>query len=353
MRSAAEFDQRTPNEETGKTLGARMPETPVDLLATQRAVRDLLLALGFDPSDEGLVETPRRVATAFTELVTPLPFKMTTFANTDGYDELVLARAIPFHSVCQHHLLPFVGVAHVGYLPADRLVGLSKLARAVDHCARGLQVQERLTIQIANYLTERLKPKGVGVVLEAEHMCMSLRGVQKTGTKTVTSALLGTLRDDARAREEFFALAGVREKNRMPRHGTLLVRRRECFNAAHQLCDPDLSEDENRRLFGKCVNLHGHNYMLDVVVTGDADPLSGYVMDLKRLSDLICDAIIQHVDHCNLNTDVPWLAGRIPTAETLAVAFWERLEPHLADGTLRSVRVWETEKNWAEYRGGG
>ncbi len=353
MRSAAEFDLRAPDEGASETLRARMPDTPVDLLAAQHAVRDLLLALGFDPSDEGLVETPRRVATALAELVTPLPFKMTTFANTEGYDELVLAHAIPFHSVCQHHLLPFVGVAHVGYLPADRIVGLSKVARVVDHFARGLQVQERLTTQIADCLNEELKPKGVGVVLEAEHMCMSLRGVQKIGTKTVTSALLGTLRDDARARKEFLSLAGVQERNRMTRRATLLVSRRECFNAAHQLCDPDLSEDENRRLFGKCVNLHGHNYMLDVTVTGDTDRSTGYVMDLKRLSDLIGDAIIQHVDHRNLNTDVPWLAGRIPTAETLAVAFWERLEPYLPGGALRSVRVWETEKNWAEYRGGG
>ncbi len=353
MRSVAEFGRRARDADAGKALRVRMPDNPVDLLAAQRAVRDLLVALGFDPSDEGLVETPRRVATALTELVTPLPFTMTTFANTDGYDQLVLARAIPFHSVCQHHLLPFVGVAHVGYLPADRLVGLSKLARAVDYCARGLQVQERLTIQIATYLNERLTPRGVGVVLEAEHMCMSLRGVQKIGAKTVTSALLGTFRDDARAREEFLARAGVQEKTPMPRCGALRVSRRECFNAAHQLCDPDLSEDGNRRLFGKCVNLHGHNYMLDVVVTGDVDPSTGYVMDLKRLSDVICDAIIRDVDHRNLNTDVPWLAGRIPTAETLAVAFWERLEPHLSDGTLHSVRVWETEKNWAEYRGGG
>jgi GTP cyclohydrolase I len=122
---------------------------------------------------------------------------------------MVLVRSMPFHSLCEHHLLPFVGVAHVGYLPADRLVGLSKLARAVDHFARGLQVQERLTSQIANYLQERLRPKGVGVILEADHMCMSLRGVQKRGAKTVTSTLLGAMRNDARAREEFLALVGA------------------------------------------------------------------------------------------------------------------------------------------------
>ena len=129
---------------------------------------------------------------------------------------------------------------------------------------------------------------------------------------------------------------------------TVLVSRRETFNAAHQLRDPALSEDENRRLFGKCVNLHGHNYVLDVVVAGKIDDSSGYVWDLKELSDIMCRLIIDDVDHCNLNTDVPWLAGRIPTAENLALAFWERLAPELPGGLLRSVRVSETEKNWAE-----
>jgi GTP cyclohydrolase IA len=339
--------------EAGKTLRVLTPQASVDLPAAQHAVRNLLLALGFDLSDEGLVETPRRVATALAELVTPLPFKMTTFANTERYDQLVLARAIPFHSLCQHHLLPIVGVAHVGYVPADRIVGLSKLARVVDHFARGLQVQERLTTQIANCLRDGLKAKGVGVVLEAEHMCMSLRGVQKPGTKTVTSTLLGTIRHNARAREEFLGLARVQGRHRVTPRATRLVSRRESFNAAHQLCDPDLSEEENRRVFGKCANLHGHNYMLEAVVTGAVDPSTGYVMDLKRLSDLVCREIIRHVDHRNLNTDVPWLAGLIPTAENLAAAFWDRLEPHLPGGALHSVRIWETEKNWAEYRGDG
>jgi GTP cyclohydrolase IA len=353
MRWAAEFDLSVLDGEASKAAPRRrMPTTAVDLAAAQHAVRDLLIALGCDTSDEGLVETPRRVATTLAELITPQPFTMTTFANTEGYDELVLARAIPFHSLCQHHLLPFIGVAHVGYVPTDRLVGLSKVARVVDHFARGLQVQERLTTQIAACLHDELKPKGVGVVLEAEHLCMSLRGVQKPGTKTVTSSLLGTLRHDARAREEFLALTGVKAATSAPRGATRLVSRRESFNAAHQLCDPGLSEDENRRLFGKCANLHGHNYAVDVVVGGDVDPSTGYVMDLKQLSDLVCREIIEHVDHRNLNTDVPWLAGRIPTAENLAAVFWNRLEPHLPPDTLRSVRVWETEKNWAEYRGG-
>ena len=129
---------------------------------------------------------------------------------------------------------------------------------------------------------------------------------------------------------------------------TVSVSRRESFNAAHQLCDPALSDDENRRLFGKCVNLHGHNYFLDVVVVGEIDDATGYVWDLKQLSDVMRRQIIQEVDHRNLNTDVPWLKGRIPTAENLALAFWERLQPELTEGLLRSVRVSETDKNWAE-----
>jgi 6-pyruvoyltetrahydropterin/6-carboxytetrahydropterin synthase len=127
------------------------------------------------------------------------------------------------------------------------------------------------------------------------------------------------------------------------------VGRRESFNAAHQLFDPDLSDDENQRLFGKCANLHGHNYVVEVVVAGQVDQASGYVMDLKLLSDIIARQVIRDVDHRNLNTDVPWLKGRVPTAETLAQAFWERLRPELPEGLLRSVRVWETDNSWAEF----
>ena len=131
----------------------------------------------------------------------------------------------------------------------------------------------------------------------------------------------------------------------------VLVGRRESFNAAHQLYNPDLSDEENRRLFGKCVNLHGHNYVVEVVVAGEIDPTTGYVLDLKLLSDVITRQVIRDVDHRNLNTDVWWLKGRVPTTENLAQAFWERLEPELPDGLLRSVRVWETDKNWAEVGG--
>jgi GTP cyclohydrolase IA len=178
----------------------------VDRHAAERAVGDLLVALGRDVGEPGLRETPRRVAAAFSELLTHEPVSLTTFANDAGYDELVVVREIPFHSLCMHHLLPFHGVAHVAYLPGERIIGLSKLARVVELFARELQLQERLTMQVADCLQEHLRPKGVGVVLEAEHLCMSLRGVQKAGTRTTTSALLGLLRDDARTRQEFLSL---------------------------------------------------------------------------------------------------------------------------------------------------
>jgi GTP cyclohydrolase I len=181
----------------------------VDLGRAERAVADLLAALGQDPTSEELADTPRRVAASYAELLTPPPFTLTTFPNDERYDELVLAKAIPFSSLCQHHLLPFTGVAHVGYLPADRILGLSKLARVVERFARRLQLQERLTTQVADWLQAQLEPKGVGVVLEAEHLCMTLRGVQATGARTVTSALHGRLRDDPRSRQEFLALTAT------------------------------------------------------------------------------------------------------------------------------------------------
>jgi 6-pyruvoyltetrahydropterin/6-carboxytetrahydropterin synthase len=128
----------------------------------------------------------------------------------------------------------------------------------------------------------------------------------------------------------------------------VLVSRRESFNAAHQLRDPRLSDAENERLYGKCANLHGHNYVLEVVVAGEIDRATGYVLDLKQLSDVISKRVIEEVDHRNLNTDVGWLEGVIPTAENLVVAFWERIRSELPAGSLRSVRLWETDKNWAE-----
>ncbi|MFJ9419398.1 MULTISPECIES: GTP cyclohydrolase I FolE [unclassified Streptomyces] len=181
----------------------------IDLAAAERAAGQFLQALGISTETESLRGTPGRMARAYAELFSPRPFDLTTFPNDEGYDELVLARSIPVRSVCEHHLLPFVGTAHVGYLPGRRILGLSKLARVVEHFACRPQVQERLTKQVADWLETQLEPKGVGVVIEAEHSCMTLRGVQATGSSTLTSTLLGTLRNDARSRSEFLALAGL------------------------------------------------------------------------------------------------------------------------------------------------
>ena len=147
------------------------------------------------------------MARASVEMLTPRSFDLTIFANDENYDELVVVRDIPVQSLCAHHLLPFIGVAHVAYLPDERIVGLSKLARAVAMWSRGLQVQERLSSQIAGWLDDRLHPKGVGVVIEAEHLCMTVRGVRAHGASTVTSTLRGQVRDDPSTRSEFLALA--------------------------------------------------------------------------------------------------------------------------------------------------
>ena len=182
-------------------------DTPaIDLDGATRAVHDLLRALGRDTGSKHLAETPRRVAAAFAELLTPEPFELATFPNDEGYDQLVLVRDIPFRSLCEHHLLPFGGVAHVGYLPEHRILGLSKLARIVNRFAGDLQTQERLTQQVAHWLDCHLEPRGVGVVIEADHSCMSLRGVRAKGALTLTSAWHGALRDDARSRQEFLTL---------------------------------------------------------------------------------------------------------------------------------------------------
>jgi GTP cyclohydrolase I len=202
----------TANDHGGRGLALAEPRAQdahvrsIDRAAVQRAARDLLRAVGADVEADALKETPRRVADAYAELLTPQPFRATTFPNDDAYDELIVAQAIPFHSLCMHHLLPFHGVAHIGYLPDQRIIGLSKLGRVVELFARDLQIQERLTTQIADWLQREVEPKGVGVVLEAEHLCMSLRGVQKLGARTVTSALRGLVRDDPRTRQEFLTL---------------------------------------------------------------------------------------------------------------------------------------------------
>ena len=174
--------------EVGPNATASLPDR-----RAEAAVADLLLALGCDLGDANLVGTPHRVVASFRELLRREPLTMTTFPNEQDYDDLVLVREIPFTSLCAHHLLPFRGVAHVGYLPAKRLLGLSKLARVVEHFARDLQLQERLTVQIADYLASELAPNGVGVVLEAEHLCMSIRGAQTPTARTRTARFTGAL----------------------------------------------------------------------------------------------------------------------------------------------------------------
>ena len=179
---------------------------PVDLDLAEKAAADLLAALGQPVDSPDMADTPRRMAHAYAEMLTAGAFDFTTFANSEGYDELVLVEDIPVQSVCEHHMLPFVGVAHVGYLPAERILGLSKFARVVDHFSHRAQTQERLTKQIAEHLERQLAPRGVGVVIEAEHTCMSLRGVRAAGARTVTSALFGALRDNPSSRAEFLSL---------------------------------------------------------------------------------------------------------------------------------------------------
>ena len=178
----------------------------------QAAFRTVLQWIGEDPTRDGLRDTPARVARSYAEMFSGLRQSAEDVLSTTfdlGHDEMVLVKDIEVYSTCEHHLVPFHGVAHVGYLPGERIVGLSKLARLVEHFAARPQVQERLTKQVAECLASRLRAPGVGVVLEAEHSCMTLRGVRAHGAKTVTSALLGTLRADPASRAEFFALAGV------------------------------------------------------------------------------------------------------------------------------------------------
>src|SRR3569833_2347450 len=183
----------------------------------EAAVRTLIEWAGDDPDREGLLETPARVARAYRELFSgyeadPRDYLARTFSEVAGYDELVVLRDIRVVSFCEHHMLPFLGVAHVGYLPNDRVVGISKLARVVQGFARRLQIQDKLTAEIAEAIQDILKPKGVGVVIVSEHSCMTMRGVNAPGTRLTTSHLLGAVRDDPRPRQEFFAL--VRQPGR-------------------------------------------------------------------------------------------------------------------------------------------
>jgi GTP cyclohydrolase I len=210
-RSTARTDPRLEEETAPVRPALRVVHESegIDLAAAEAAAGQFLNALGISTASESLRGTPGRMARAYAELFSPRPFDLTTFPNDEGYDELVLARRIPVRTVCEHHLLPIVGTAHVGYLPGARILGLSKLARVVEHFACRPQVQERLTKQVADWLQTHLEPKGVGVVIEAEHACMTLRGVQATGSSTMTSTLLGLLRSDARTRSEFLGLTGA------------------------------------------------------------------------------------------------------------------------------------------------
>lgn len=183
-----------------------------DLAAAEAAAADLMRALGIPVDGPDLVDTPGRLARAYAELLDVREYEFTTFPNTEGYDELVLVQDIPVQSLCEHHLLPFSGVAHVGYLPAERIVGLSKLARTVEHFARRPQTQERLTMQIARQLEQQLAPRGVAVVIEAEHSCMTLRGARAHDTRTITSSMLGHLRSEPAARAEFLSLTSGRSR---------------------------------------------------------------------------------------------------------------------------------------------
>jgi GTP cyclohydrolase IA len=184
-------------------------DSPVDLDAVERAAAHFLTALGIDLDRDERRATPARMARAFAGLLDTEPFQLTTFPNDDGYTELALARAIPFRTLCEDHMLLFSGVAHVGYLPRDRIIGLSNLARIVEHFAAQPQTQERLTRQIAECLDENLRPGGVGVVLAAEHNCVTQRDTPAFGAITVTSVMMGSLRTDHRCRAELFALADV------------------------------------------------------------------------------------------------------------------------------------------------
>ncbi len=182
---------------------------PIDTDRIIKAVKEILIAVGEDTGREGLKKTPERVARMYAELLGGMhedPKKHLKSTFTENYDEIVLLRDIPFYSICEHHLMPFIGSAHVAYLPTGRVLGISKLARIVDCFARRLQIQERLTFQIADFLMESLKSQGVAVIIESSHSCMTIRGIKKPGSVMVTSALRGLFRRDPKSRNEVLSL---------------------------------------------------------------------------------------------------------------------------------------------------
>jgi GTP cyclohydrolase I len=183
----------------------------IDQGAIRKAITAIVKAIGDDPGREGLIETPRRVAEMYAELFSGLhmdPREELTVGFEEGHREMIILKDIPFYSMCEHHLLPFYGVAHVGYIPNDsgRVVGASKIARVVEIVARRPQIQERMTTQIADAIVEGISPDGVGVVIEAEHLCMIMRGIKKPGSTVITSAVRGTFRSRSKTRAEFFSL---------------------------------------------------------------------------------------------------------------------------------------------------
>ena len=167
-------------------------------------IRFFLSLIGEDPDREGLIDTPKRVAKAWSELLNPEPFNLTTF-DSNGYDEMIVSKDIKYHTFCEHHLLPFFGSVHIGYIPKDRIAGLSKLARTVDHFSRRLNTQEYLTDNIANFIVEQLDPLGIGVVVNGRHLCQEMRGIKKQG-EMITSCLKGIMLKDQKVKEEFFAI---------------------------------------------------------------------------------------------------------------------------------------------------
>ena len=198
------------NDRDTRDPGDRMPATePVDTERLRAAVRELILAVGEDPDREGLRETPRRVADMYAEVFAGLrqdPADVLRVGFEEGHQEMVIVKDIPFYSMCEHHFLPFHGVAHVGYIPNGRVVGLSKLARAVETLARRPQLQERLSSQLADVIMETVEPQGVAVVISAQHLCMTMRGIRKPGSLTVTSAMRGVFQRSPATRAEFISL---------------------------------------------------------------------------------------------------------------------------------------------------
>jgi GTP cyclohydrolase IA len=206
-------ERTSPKDDASDALPPEMPEARVDLPRIERAVREILLAVGEDPDREGLIKTPNRVARSYAELMAGLrqdPRKHLRTVFTERYDEVVMLRDIQFHSLCEHHLLPFTGRAHVAYLPDGKVVGLSKLARLVEGYARRPQVQERLTTQIADALMDELSPIGSACVIEATHTCMTIRGAKKHGSVMVTSALRGIFKENPASRAEILSLLHAR-----------------------------------------------------------------------------------------------------------------------------------------------